>query len=56
MGLRRHVAELPVMLAHAALRRQTERAIGVMAGLIDLVDQRRSAFAALCIPAVTDRA
>lgn len=39
---RGHVAERPVVLAHAVAGGHHERPIAVVAGLIDLVDQRRA--------------
>ncbi len=51
---RRHVAELPMVLAHADFYRQVKRAVGVMAGVIDFVDQRRAGLGPFDVDAMTD--
>ncbi len=42
LRLRGHVAETPMMLGNAAFGSQDERGIGMMAGLVDLMDKRWS--------------
>ena len=53
---RRHVAERPVMLPHSLTDRCANTEVGVMAGLVDAVDQRWALTGALGIHPVTERA
>ncbi len=46
-GLRRHVAETPVVRGHASSDGELEGDVGVVSGLVDAVDQRRSRRAAV---------
>jgi len=56
LRLRRHVAEVPVMLRNATLGSKHERGVGVVAGLIDLMDERRALVSAAGKGTMTGRA
>ena len=56
LRLRRHRAEAPMVLCNAVARRQQERDISMMPGVIDAVYQRRALVAAGTVRAVTLRA
>jgi len=53
---RRHVAEFPMMGAHAVLRGELESGIGMVRGLVDAVQERRSLVRTFQFRTVTGRA
>lgn len=56
LGLRRHVAEIPVMARGSLAGRPEEGLIVVMAGVVDIVEQGRPLVASRAVNAVAARA
>lgn len=49
LGLRRHITEFPMVLAHALFHGTRERCVGVVARVVDRMDERWS----LVVPAAS---